>query len=122
MLSDRWLGLRCSVFLFLLASYAFFWHSRDWNTASRLMLTYALVDRGTVCLDGLDQQTGDIACFRGQYYSDKLPGFSLLAAVPYALAKLALGLPPHPLGRRRPWPTGRPITGSRWGPPGSSPP
>ena len=30
------------VFLILLGSYAFFWHSRDWNTASRLMLTYAL--------------------------------------------------------------------------------
>ena len=58
MLSDRWLRLRCSVFLLLIASYAFFWHSRDWNSASRLMLTYALVDRGTVCLDGLDRQTG----------------------------------------------------------------
>src|SRR5262249_40370634 len=36
----------CWVFVILLLSYAFFWHSRDWNTASRLMLTYALVDRG----------------------------------------------------------------------------
>ena len=32
------------VFLILWASYAFFWHARDWNTASRLMLTYSLVD------------------------------------------------------------------------------
>ncbi len=29
------------VFLTLIGSYGFFWHSRDWNTASRLMLTYA---------------------------------------------------------------------------------
>ena len=41
------------VFLILLGSYAFFWHSRDWNTASRLMLTYAMVDRGTVEITGL---------------------------------------------------------------------
>ena len=75
------------------------------------MLTYALVDRGTVCLDGLDQQTGDIAYFQGQYYCDKLPGFSLLAAVPYALARLGAGAAPPPARRARPWPTGRPITG-----------
>ena len=49
------------VFLILLGSYAFFWHSRDWNTASRLMLTYALVDRGTVAITGLDRQTNDKA-------------------------------------------------------------
>ncbi len=33
------------------------------------MLTYALVDRGTVEITGLDQQTGDKAHFEGQYYS-----------------------------------------------------
>ncbi|HEY2159114.1 MAG TPA: hypothetical protein VGH33_26030, partial [Isosphaeraceae bacterium] len=67
------------VFLILWASYAFFWHARDWNSASRLMLTYALVDRGTIVLNGLEEQTRDIAYFRGRYYTDKLPGFSLLA-------------------------------------------
>ena len=84
------------VFLILLASYGFFWHSRDWNSASRLMLTYALVDRGTVKLDGLDVQTGDKAFFRGHYYCDKLPGFSFLAIAPYALARRFIGLPRIP--------------------------
>ena len=88
------------VFFILLGSYAFFWHSRDWNTASRLMLTYALVDRGTITLDGLDDQTGDKARFRGHYYTDKLPGYSLLATGPYALAKVVGRLPDHPLNRR----------------------
>lgn len=87
------------VFLILLASYAFFWQTRDWNSASRLMLTYALVDRGTIALDGLNRQTGDIAFFRGHYYTDKLPGFSVLAAGPYAVLKRLLGLPNHPLNR-----------------------
>ena len=85
------------VFLILLGSYAFFWHRRDWNTASRQMLTYALVDRGTVVITGLDQQTNDKALFHGQYYSDKLPGFSVLATVPYAVARSMFRLPSHPL-------------------------
>ena len=85
------------VFVILFGSYAFFWHTRDWNTASRLMLTYALVDRGTVAITGLEQQTNDKAFFEGQYYSDKFPGFSLLATLPYAIAKIALRLPSHPL-------------------------
>ena len=55
-----------------------------------------MVDRGTVCLDGLDRQTGDIARFQGHYYCDKPPGFSMVATVPYVLARLILGLPPHP--------------------------
>ena len=91
-----WLRVECGVFLILLGSYAYFWHSRDWNTASRLMLTYAMVDRGTVCLDGLSRQTGDIAWFQGHYYCDKFPGFSLVAAIPYALTRWILRLPPHP--------------------------
>jgi hypothetical protein len=85
------------VFLILLGSYAFFWHSRDWNTASRLMLTYALVDRGAVAITGLDRQTNDKAKFHGEYYSDKLPGFPLLAALPYSLCRWVFRLPSHPL-------------------------
>src|SRR5579864_257263 len=83
----------------LLASYAFFWQARDWNSASRLMLTYALVDRGTLSLDGLEEQTRDIAYFRGRHYTDKLPGFSLLAVVPYMLAKTVFWFPDHPLNQ-----------------------
>jgi 4-amino-4-deoxy-L-arabinose transferase-like glycosyltransferase len=85
------------VFLILIGSYSYFWHRRDWNTASRLMLTYSIVDRGTVSITGLDVETKDIAKVEGQYYSDKLPGFSLLATAPYAIAKLMLRLPSHPL-------------------------
>ena len=88
----------CWVFVILLGSYAFFWHERDWNTASRLMLTYSLVDRGTVIITGLDRHTGDKAIFQGQYYSDKLPGFSLLATLPYFVSKLIFRIPSHPLG------------------------
>ncbi len=95
------------VFVILLGSYAFFWHSRDWNTASRLMLTYAMVDRGTVEINGLEQQTGDKARFEGRFYSDKLPGYPLLAALPYAYARWAFDIPDHPLDSSplRYWPS-----------------
>ena len=56
---------------------------RAMECTSRLMLTYAIVDRGTVTITGLDKQTGDKAFFHGQYYSDKLPGYPLLSALPY---------------------------------------
>ncbi len=92
----RWLA-SVGVFLILLGSYAYFRHARDWNTASRLMLTYALVDRGTILLNGLENQTGDRAKYQDDYYTDKQPGYSFLATIPYAVAKSALGLPDHPL-------------------------
>lgn len=96
-LMDRaWIVARVGVFSLLLASYAFFWHSRDWNTASRLMLTYSLVDRGGLSIDGLQDQTGDKAFYRGRYFSDKLPGYPFLATAPYAVMR-ALGARPHPL-------------------------
>ncbi len=87
------------VFLITFLSYSAYWQSRDWNSASRLMLTYALGDRGTVSLTGLDQQTGDKAFYRGQYYTDKLPGYSVLALPPYLAAKGIFRLPPHPLNQ-----------------------
>ena len=87
------------VFAILLASYAFFWQSRDWNSASRLMLTYAVVDRGTIAINGLQDQTHDLAHFKGWYYTDKMPGYSFLAAGPYAIAKTVFRLPSHPLNR-----------------------
>ncbi len=103
-LSDAWTRIDAptlGVFLILLGSYAFFWHSRDWNTASRLMLTYAIVDRGTVEITGLDNQTEDKAKFEGRFYSDKLPGYPVLAALPYAYARWAFDLPAHPIDTPR---------------------
>jgi hypothetical protein len=101
-----WGRPECWVSAILLGSYAFFWHPRDWNTSSRLMLTYAIVDRGTVAITGLEEQTRDKAFFEGEYYSDKLPGYSLLATVPYAICRWAFRLPPHPLNvpAMRYWP------------------
>jgi hypothetical protein len=88
------------VFVVLLGSYAYFWQSRDWNSASRLMLTYAVLDRGTVSISGLEDQTHDRAFVHGRFYTDKMPGYSLLGLPAYAAAKAVLGLPIHPLNVR----------------------
>jgi hypothetical protein len=85
------------IFVCLLGSYAYFWQARCWNSASRLMLTYAIGDRWTLSIDGLQDQTRDRAFVNGHYYSDKAPGQSLLAVPIYLLLRLIS--PSHPLDR-----------------------
>jgi hypothetical protein len=63
------------------------------------MLTYALVDRGTLSIDGLNEHTRDLARYNEHYYSDKTPGFSFLACGPYSLSRILLQLPAHPLDK-----------------------
>lgn len=96
------------VFLVLLLSFSYFWHSRDWNSATRLMLTYSLVDRGTVRINGLEDHTGDRAHVADRYYTDKQPGLSLLGVPAYAITRHIFGQPSHPLNRKGPefpyWP------------------
>lgn len=62
--------------VFLVGTYAYFWPHRGWNESARLMLTYAIVDRGTIAIDGLESQSGDISLVDGHYYSCKAPGQS----------------------------------------------
>jgi hypothetical protein len=58
----------------------------DWNQDSRLDLTLALVNHGSIAIDGYQWNAGvDAALVRGHYYSNKAPGQSL-AAVPIFVA------------------------------------
>ncbi|MFM7316245.1 MAG: hypothetical protein ACKO5E_04810 [bacterium] len=88
-----------AAFLAVWLASGFFWQSRDWNVASRLMLVYSLGDRGSFSIDGLQRQTGDLAFKDGHYYCDKAPGFSLLATPSYLLGKQIFGWPSHPLNQ-----------------------
>jgi hypothetical protein len=96
--SSRPLPLCAAVFAVLLGAYAFHWQGRDWNAASRLMLVYALGDRGTIRINGLETQTGDLARVGSSYYTEKQPGYSVLGLPIYLTAKAALRLDPHPVG------------------------
>ena len=102
------------VFIILLGSYAFFWHSRDWNTASRLMLTYAVVDRGTVEITGLDVETGDKALFEGRTIPTSSP--AILCWRPCRMPTPSGPSTSRPIRSTCPRHigTGRRITGSRW--------
>ena len=92
------------LFLFLTSCYSFFWQDRDWNSASRLMLTYAIVDRGTIYLDGLEihagnpsRKIGDLAVYNGHYLTEKAPGQSLLGVPVYSIWKWVTGSEDHPV-------------------------
>src|SRR5207244_685898 len=91
---------------------AYFWQSRDWNAATRLMLTYSLVDRHQLSIDGLEGQAGygqynsvtrriemmggDLARVGDHYFTDKAPGQSFLGAVVYSIGRYFGKLDEHP--------------------------
>jgi hypothetical protein len=66
----------------------------DWNQNSRFDLTRALVEHRTVAIDRYAANTGDYATVRGRIVSDKAPGLSLLAVLPYVLYRLVTHVPP----------------------------
>jgi hypothetical protein len=73
-----------AVALALLCTFAFFVGPPAWNQNSRLALTRALVEHGSPIIDEWQVTTGDKSFRAGHFYSDKAPGVSLLATVPYA--------------------------------------
>ena len=70
--------------LALLLSYAYFVAAPAWNQNSRLALTRALVETRSTVIDAYHETTGDKSFRDGHFYSDKAPGTSFLAAIPYA--------------------------------------
>lgn len=72
--------------LFLLAfvTYSWFFGGAGWNQDAHFDLTRALVERGTLHIDGYAVNTGDVSAgVDGHTYINKPPGVSFLAAVPY---------------------------------------
>ncbi len=70
--------------LALICTFGFFVGPPAWNQNSRLALTRALVEHGDVVIDDWQVTTGDKSYRDGHFYSDKAPGVSLLATLPYA--------------------------------------
>lgn len=77
----RFRFLLLGAILFLASAY--FYQDPEWNGNSRLDLTRAVVEEGTLTIDKYQSlpewDTGDKAFYNGHYYSDKAIGSSLLA-------------------------------------------
>ncbi len=86
------------VFLGLVCSYAYFFQGGGWNPNSRLALTRALAERGTIAIDDYRESTEDWALSGGHFYTNKAPGLSFAAAPAWLLAR---ALPASPLGEDR---------------------
>jgi hypothetical protein len=67
------------------------------NPTSRALPVAALVERGTLSIDGWESLTHDKSLIRGHYYSDKAPLSSLVVVPVYAFLRAA-GILPKPEG------------------------
>ncbi len=76
-----------SIWLFLLtfATCAYFQAGGGWNQNSQFDLARAIVERHTFTIDAYAGNTGDVARSGGHVYSNKSPGLSWIAAIPYAI-------------------------------------
>jgi hypothetical protein len=77
--------IQAVVFVWLFASYAYFYQAGGWNQNSRFDLVRAITNEHTLSIDPFMHSTGDKAFFEGHYYSDKAPGLAL-TAVPLVAA------------------------------------
>jgi hypothetical protein len=94
---DRRIAL--ALFVVALGAYAYFFNGGGWNQNSHFDLTRAIVKQHTFAIDAFAYNTGDVSRTGGHVYSNKPPGLSFLAVVPYALlvtAERAAGI--HPSG------------------------
>ena len=86
----RW-DLSLGLLVLALLSYSWMFGSISVpNERSRVYLTVAMVDHGTLSIDEPIRRFGrihDWARRDGRYYTDKAPGSSLLGAVPYGVAR-----------------------------------
>ena len=90
----RWTreGLLCLLVVLTLGFSWMFRRASAPNERSRIYLSVALVDHGTVAIDEPLEEYGgilDVAKVDGSHRSDKAPGASLLGAVVYGAARLA---------------------------------
>ncbi|HEX6178244.1 MAG TPA: hypothetical protein VF057_07785 [Thermoanaerobaculia bacterium] len=76
------------LFLICFLCYAWFFSGGGWNQNAHFDLARAVVERGTLYIDGYHLNTGDVsvsdASGQRHAYINKPPGASFLAAIPYA--------------------------------------
>jgi hypothetical protein len=78
--------IAAGIFVLALVTFSWFNGGAGWNQGAHFDLTRAIVERGTLYIDGYEGNTGDVSRGTGGHvYINKPPGVSLLAVVPYAV-------------------------------------
>ena len=91
--------LAAAVFVIVFITYAWFFGGAGWNQNSSFDLTRAIVEQHTIRIDGLPSNTGDYSRIGNRIYSNKPPGLSLLAVIPYAIAHAIESEPASPMSQ-----------------------
>ncbi|HEY5957212.1 MAG TPA: hypothetical protein VIV60_11690, partial [Polyangiaceae bacterium] len=91
---DRWSQIGIGLLLAFTLCYTTSQHALSSpNERSRLYLTVALFEQHSYAIDAVRLRFGSVldeAIFNGHYFTDKAPGASLLALIPYAAFRLFL--------------------------------
>ncbi len=95
--SNKTYRIAGALFILLFACYAYFaQNAGNWNTVPRVALTLAMIEDQSLSIDQFRRVTGDIAYYKGKYYTDKAPGMSFMAYPSAAGVVFALKtLSPH---------------------------
>ena len=85
--SAPWPDRRIAAGIFLLSfvTYAFFFGGSGFNQNATFGLTRVIVEQRSLAIDRYASNTGDISFHEGRVYSNKAPGTSFLAVIPYGL-------------------------------------
>lgn len=85
--SEGWPDRRIAAGIFLLTfvTYASLFGGSGFNQNATFGLTRAIVEQRSLAIDRYAANTGDISFHEGRVYSNKAPGTSFLAVIPYAL-------------------------------------
>lgn len=86
-----------SIFAVVLFSSAYFFGGSGFGQNATFSMTRALVEHGELHIDRYAGNTADVSRAGGHLYSNKVPGLSFLAAVPYAALYAIRGAPRTPL-------------------------
>ncbi|HVT45746.1 MAG TPA: hypothetical protein VMT00_15305 [Thermoanaerobaculia bacterium] len=73
-----------AIFVLTAVCFGYFFGGGGWNQNVQMDLTRAIVEQRTIRIDSYAANTGDRSFYQGHVYSNKSPGTSFLAVVPYA--------------------------------------
>lgn len=90
------------MFVFFFVTFGYFFQGGGWNQNTRICLTRAIIHEQTFRIDRYRESVkekpysyftflnaGDWALYNGHYYSNKSPGLSFMAVVPFGIAEYA---------------------------------